>query len=225
MGQHFFDISFTPSVMAEQERHGSRNGYASWSASGGPALNDASFGPEEASFIAARDGFYIATVSETGWPYVQFRGGPAGFVRVLDGTMLAWADFRGNRQYVTTGNAAGDRRIALFFMDYRSQRRLKVFGYLTVRELGGPDVPTSGLAVPGYRARVDHEFRVQAAGYDWNCPQHITQRFTAAEVEQAVAPLRHRIDLLQQRLAKAGLHQLGPEELFSSGGEARERSD
>lgn len=198
MGNRFAEIAFTPAVQARQETHGSRASYARFA--GGDPWNDR-LGPKEREFVAARDGFYLATVSETGWPYVQYRGGPPGFLRVLDERTLAWADFRGNRQYVSTGNLDGDDRVALFLMDYASRRRLKLFGRAETREVGSDDGLATKLAVPGYEATVERAVIVRVAGFDWNCPQHITPRFTLDEVEQAVTPLRQRVAELEARLA------------------------
>ena len=126
MARAFAEIAFTPAVRAAQTRQGSAAAYDRFLA---PEADPANLlGPEEAEFVAARDGFYQATVSETGWPYVQFRGGPPGFLKVLDARTIAYADFRGNRQYVSTGNLTGDDRISMILMDYPTRRRLKVLG-------------------------------------------------------------------------------------------------
>jgi len=187
MGHKFADIAFTPAVKAVQEAMGSRGAYARREA--GPDTNDR-LGPTEAEFIAARDSFYIASVSETGWPYVQFRGGPPGFLRVRTDRELGFADFRGNRQYVTTGNVTIDDRVSLFLMDYPNRRRLKIFGRM--RTVDVDDDPTLGsrLAVPDYRAVIERAFLIQVEAFDWNCPQHITPRFTEAEIARAFASSR-----------------------------------
>lgn len=199
MGHRYFDIAFTPAVQAVQERLGSRAGYAR--AADGPDWGD-TLGPAEAGFIGERDSVYLASVGETGWPYIQHRGGPKGFVRVLDDRTIGFADFRGNRQYVTVGNIAGDDRVSLFFMDYANRARLKVFGLGRAVEPGEAAL-LSRLEVPGYRARVERGIIITVAGFDWNCPQHITQRFTLEEVEAATAPLRARLAELEQKLARA----------------------
>jgi len=198
MGHRFAEIAFTPAVRAQQEAHGSRASYARFE--DGPPRNGR-FGPDEAGFVEARDGFYLASVGETGWPYVQFRGGPPGFVRVLDEGTLAWADFRGNRQYVSAGNLAGDGRVALIFMDYAARRRLKVLGRAEALEVGADDGLAERLAVASYDARVERAVRVRIEAFDWNCPQHITPRFTVDEVERAARPLRERVAELEARLA------------------------
>jgi predicted pyridoxine 5'-phosphate oxidase superfamily flavin-nucleotide-binding protein len=140
-------------------------------------------------------------VSETGWPYVQYRGGPPGFLRVIDERTLAWADFRGNRQYVSVGNLGGDDRVSLILMDYANLKRIKLFGRAEMLEVGADEGLAKQLAVSGYRAEVERAVRVHIAGFDWNCPQHITPRFTLDEVEQAVTPLRERVAELEAKLA------------------------
>lgn len=198
MGHRFAEIAFTPAVQAHQKVHGSHTSYAHQLE--GDPRNDR-LGPAEVEFIQARDGFYIASVSETGWPYVQFRGGTPGFVRVLDERTLGWADFRGNRQYVSVGNLGGDDRSALIFMDYANRRRLKILGHAELREVGSDDGLAAQLTVPGYKAVVERAVLVRIAGFDWNCPQHITPRFSLEEIEAAVTPLRERVAELEAKLA------------------------
>ena len=170
-------------------RAGSRRAYGRARASAGPDR----LGPDERAFIAARDSFYLATTGATGWPYVQHRGGPPGFVRVLDDATLAFADFRGNRQYLTVGNLADDDRVALIFVDYPNQARLKVLARARAVEGPADAALIDQVAVPGYDARVERALVLTIEGLDWNCPQHIVPRYTAAEVEAAVAPLRARL--------------------------------
>jgi uncharacterized protein len=187
-------VAETDEVRAAQMRLGSRHARAR---TGSPVTAPSS-GPEprdpltdfERAFVAAHDGFYLGSVSSDGWPYVQFRGGPPGFVRSPDEHTLAWADFRGNRQYLSTGNIAGDERVALFFMDYPNQLRLKVFG--RARTLDARDDPdlVAELVVPGYRAIVEQAVVVTVVAYDWNCPQHITPRYSEPELEALFAPIR-----------------------------------
>jgi predicted pyridoxine 5'-phosphate oxidase superfamily flavin-nucleotide-binding protein len=192
VGKGFADIAFTPRVQALQTRHESRRAYARRSEGALETL-----GPDERAFIESRDSFYLGSVGETGWPYIQHRGGPTGFLRVLDERTLAFADFRGNKQYVSTGNVAGDERTALFLMDYPSQTRLKLFA--RVRVVEGDEDPEliRRLIVPGYSAIVERAFVFAVEGFDWNCPQHITPRYTADEIEAATAPLRARIAELE----------------------------
>ena len=156
----------------------------------------------EAQFIAARNSFYMATVSETGWPYIQHRGGPTGFVRVLDDATIGFADFRGNRQYISVGNLANDDRVSLFFMDYPNKTRLKLFGRAKI--IGLDDEATlSRLETSDYRARVERGFLIKVEGFDWNCPQHIVERYTLDEMRAMTAPLTARITELEQQLAQA----------------------
>jgi hypothetical protein len=199
----YHDTAFTPAVRRLQERAGSRGAYTDAGARGGG--NDR-FTAREAQFIAERDGFYLSTVSETGWPYVQFRGGPPGFARVLDEQTIGWADFRGNQQFVSAGNAsAGDGRAALILVDYPNRRRLKLFGHLSFADAADAPDLMARLVVPGYRANADRAAVLRLAGFDWNCPQHITRRFTAEEAVAAVRPLQFRIAQLEARLREAGL--------------------
>jgi predicted pyridoxine 5'-phosphate oxidase superfamily flavin-nucleotide-binding protein len=159
-------------------------------------------GEAERAFISEQDGFYLATMSQSGWPYVQFRGGPSGFVTTPDEHTLAWPDFRGNRQYITTGNLGGDSRVAMIFLDYARQARLKVFGVAQVRDVLHDVDVARALAPPGYPARVEREVRVRVSAFDWNCPQHITPRYTAEELESVIAPLQRRLKELEQENAR-----------------------
>lgn len=178
VGHRFAEIAFTTGVQRVQEQMGSRRGYARLQ--DGAAHHDR-FGPQEAAFIGARDSFYMATVSETGWPYIQHRGGPKGFLRVLDQSTIGFADFSGNRQYVSVGNIAGNDRVSLFLMDYPNRTRLKILGH--ARQIGLEDASLERLIVPGYRARVERGLLITIAAFDWNCPQHITPRYTVEEIE------------------------------------------
>jgi uncharacterized protein len=195
----FLEIAGTPAVKAVQARQGSRAAYAKFDE--GSVVNNR-LGPAEASFITARDGFYLASVSETGWPYIQFRGGPAGFLRVIDEQTLGFADFRGNRQYITTGNLAGDDRVSLFLMDYANRRRLKLFGRAELRDAKADPVLAERLTARGYRAVVERSVLVHVSAFDWNCPQHITPRYTAEELKAATAPLLARLAELESALAE-----------------------
>ncbi|HSO07300.1 MAG TPA: pyridoxamine 5'-phosphate oxidase family protein [Pelomicrobium sp.] len=201
MTHRFAEITFTDGVKAVQERYRSRAQNERLLAQGGP--RDA-LGPAEVEFIAARDSFYIATVGETGWPYVQHRGGPAGFVKVLGPKTIAYADFRGNTQLISAGNAAGNDRVSLILMDYANRRRLKILGRIRFEDASraAEDVRTV-VELPGYRARVERVALIEVEAFDWNCPQHITPRYTEAEVRAAVAPLHERIVELEARLAAA----------------------
>jgi len=158
---------------------------------------------EEADFIGSRDSFYMATVSETGWPYVQHRGGPIGFVKVLDSNSIGFADFKGNRQLVSTGNLNVTDRVALFMMDYPRRARLKLLGHARVLDAREHPELVGQFAPDSIRGKVESFFLIQVISYDWNCPQYITPRFTAAEVEKYAAPLKARIAELEARLAQA----------------------
>jgi predicted pyridoxine 5'-phosphate oxidase superfamily flavin-nucleotide-binding protein len=193
MAYSFLDMASTPGVVAAQIANGSRE---MWTRPG----IDRQFTEltaDAASFIAARDSFYMATVSESGWPYVQHRGGPAGFLKVLDEKTLGFADFRGNRQYISLGNAASNDRVALFLMDYPHRTRLKIYARIEARDLAADPELAENLALPGYRGRPERAFLLHVEAFDWNCPQHITPRFTQAEIEQAVAPMRARLAALE----------------------------
>jgi predicted pyridoxine 5'-phosphate oxidase superfamily flavin-nucleotide-binding protein len=168
----FLDIASTPAVRAAQEANGVGDFWANFH---GDRLSDR-FTPAEAEFIAERDNLYMATVSESGWPYVQHRGGPAGFIRILDEKTLAIADFRGNRQYISTGNLAANDRAALILMDYPHRRRLKIYAHIEARDLAADPELAAKLTPPDYRAKVERGLIIHLAAFDWNCPQHITRR-------------------------------------------------
>ena len=175
MSRKYTELTFTPSVKAAQEHYGARASakrVEEW------AIDDARLSADEQAFVAERDGFYMASVGENGWPYVQFRGGPVGFVKVLDEATLAYADFRGNRQYISTGNLRHDGRVALFFMDYEHQRRLKVMARAEIVDVSDAPDLRAKLEDPTYRARVERLVVFRVAAFDWNCPQHIPRRHT-----------------------------------------------
>ena len=177
----FAELAFTPAVVALQERHGSRGAYARMQDRHEPGEG---LGPREAEHLARADSFYMATVSETGWPYVQHRGGPRGFLRVLSPTRLAFADFGGNRQFVSVGNATRDDRVSLIVVDYVHRRRLKLLGRLRFEAIEEADAALrSAVELPGYRARIERIGVIEVEAFDWNCPQHITQRYTLDELE------------------------------------------
>ena len=195
MARGFAEIAFTPLVKEEQVRHGSRNAYARLENS--PGAPDR-LGPDEQAFIAARDGFYMASITETGWPYIQHRGGHAGFMRVLDDQTLGFADLRGNRQYISTANLKHDDRVALFFMDYATQSRLKVLGRARVHE-GDAEAAAliEKLRVPEEKTPPERVILIHVEGFDWNCQQHITPRYTEAELTKILEPIRHRLETLE----------------------------
>lgn len=207
MRQQFREIAFTTTVKGVQEALGTRQFVESRAL--GETANEG-LGPNEAAFLAARDNFYMASVSETGWPYVQHRGGPAGFVRVLDEKTIGFADFTGNRQYISVGNLMKDDRVSLIFMDYANQARLKFYG--RVRLIDAEDMETlEKLIVPDYRARIERGFLISVEAFDWNCPQHIVPRFTVREIEPGIRSLKERIAELESELAKyrADIEQAG----------------
>jgi hypothetical protein len=179
MSRAFGRIAFTPAVRAFQARQGVRPREPR--PDDGPDGRGTALTQTEAAFIAARDGFYQATVGEDGWPYVQFRGGPPGFLRVLDERTIAYADFRGNMQYISAGNLSGDGRVSLILMDYANRRRLKLFGRARLVDASDDPALVARLEDPGYRARVERAVVISVEAFDWNCPQHITPRFTEAE--------------------------------------------
>jgi len=189
MTHHFADIAFTDSVKTAQADYGSREHNERLQAHAGP--ND-ELGSREAGFISLRDSFYMATVSETGWPYVQHRGGPAGFLRVLNPSQIAFADFRGNLQLISAGNVRENGKVSLILMDYPRRRRLKILGHLRFEDADTVDPDTlAAVAIPGYRARVERVALVDVVAFDWNCPQHITQRYT----EEEFARLQHGLEM------------------------------
>ena len=173
MGYDFLDLATTPAVRAAQEANGSGEYWANFK---GDRSSDR-FTAAEAAFIAERDSLYMATVSESGWPYVQHRGGPPGFIRVLDEKTLAIPDFRGNRQYISAGNLSADDRAALILMDYPHRRRLKIYAHVEARDLSADPELAAKLTPPDYRAKVERGLIIHLVAFDWNCPQHIMPRF------------------------------------------------
>jgi len=178
MTRRYTDITFSDSVKARQVHYGTRRNamkVEQWN------VDDSRLSPREIDFIRQRDGFYMATVGDDGWPYVQFRGGPPGFLKVLSETRLGYADFRGNLQYISMGNIDHDDRVALFLMDYANRNRLKIMARASVVDaVTDPDLAAQ-LAVSGYQAVVERGILLTIEAYDWNCPQHITPRFTQEE--------------------------------------------
>lgn len=193
MSYGFLDIATTPSVRAVQAEMGVDHIWRD-------REHDRDFDrftASEAAFIAARDSFYMASVSETGWPYVQHRGGPVGFLKLVDDRTLAFADYRGNRQYISAGNIAADGRACLFLMDYPNRTRLKIYAHAEFLAPDAEPALTERVTVPGYKGKVERVFRLTLAAFDWNCPQHITPRFTERAVTQAVQPLREKLAQLE----------------------------
>jgi predicted pyridoxine 5'-phosphate oxidase superfamily flavin-nucleotide-binding protein len=169
MAKAFAQLTFTPAVRRFQEKYGSRAAYDRFEQ--GPVTGDR-LGPAEQDFVRGIDGFYQSSVSADGWPYVQFRGGPRGFLRVLDEKTLGYADLRGNKQYLSAGNLSENDRIMLFLMDYENQERLKIWGRARLTD------DYAALAVPDYPAKAERGVIITVEAYDWNCSQHIPRRFT-----------------------------------------------
>ena len=191
MSHAFANIAFTPAVREAQARDGSRAQYARAFESG-DGVRNAELGPDEETFIHAQRSFYMATVSETGWPYVQHRGGNPGFLHVVDARTLSFTDLPGNRQFISVGNLAHDDRVALILVDYAHRQRLKLLGRLTVQESAGPGRPQREMII-----------RVEA--FDWNCPKHIPLRFEAEDVQRALEERDQRIAQLEALLTKSSL--------------------
>ena len=202
MSNAFAEIAFTPAVKAAQQRDGSRAAYARNFERGDGVLNQR-LGADEAEFIAQQRSFFMATVSETGWPYVQHRGGPHGFLKVLDDQTLVFADFAGNRQLVSVGNLSNNDRVALILVDYAQRVRLKILGHLQVHDLAGDDALLRKLHPADYKARPQRAMTIRVAGFDWNCPQHIPVRIDAEDVQAALAERDARIAALEQELKVA----------------------
>lgn len=199
MTVRFFQTMFTPAVKTAQAQYGSRGPYS--------RHDDVATAPDvlseqEASFIAQRDGFYLATVTETGWPYVQFRGGAPGFVKPIDERRFGFADFRGNRQYVSVGNLSADNRAAFFFMDYPSRTRLKLVGRLSIIPVSEAPELAGQLIDADYKAHIERLMVAEVEAFDWNCPQHITPRFTQAEIAPSIEALKARIAELEAQLGE-----------------------
>jgi predicted pyridoxine 5'-phosphate oxidase superfamily flavin-nucleotide-binding protein len=195
MGRRFAELAFTPLVKEQQKQHGSRHLYerVERSSDFGDRL-----GPHEQAFIRERDGFYMASVSETGWPYIQFRGGHKGFLRVIDERTVGFADLRGNTQYISVGNLQHDDRVALFLMDYARQSRLKILGRVKIHE-GDAEARklVEELRVPEEKSPAERALVIHVEAFDWNCPQHITPRYTEEELVKIMEPMRRRLDALE----------------------------
>ena len=193
MTYSFLDIATTPAVRAARAANGSAGLYDKIATK----RRTDHFGAAEAEFIAVRDSFYMASVSETGWPYVQHPGGPPGFLTMLDDKILAFADYRGNRQYISLGNTAANDRVALILMDYPHRRRLKIYARIEPRDLTADPELAGRLMHPEYRAVAERAFLLHLEAFDWNCPQHITPRYSEAEITAASAPLTARLTALE----------------------------
>jgi predicted pyridoxine 5'-phosphate oxidase superfamily flavin-nucleotide-binding protein len=195
MAYEFGSLVFTPAIKALQERYGSRRQYARREES---AFSQSGIGPSEIQFLAECDSFYMATVGASGWPYVQHRGGPKGFLKVIDDHTIAFADFRGNKQFITTGNLTTDDRVALILVDYPRQARLKILGHVEIFEGDQAKEWVKKLRDPDYKAVVERVFVIRVEALDWNCQQHITPRFTEEQIRTALEPIEERIHALEQ---------------------------
>lgn len=198
MTHRFLEIASTPSVKAAQAANGVGEYWTHFTS----GRTRDRFTEAEIAFIAERDSFYIATSSEIGWPYIQHRGGLKGFLRVLDDKTLAFADYRGNRQYITTGNLAANDRVCLFLMDYPRRGRLKIYAHAEVKEVRDDASLAGQFAIPGYKARIERAMLLHLEAFDWNCSQHITPRFTEAELAEALEPVRAHLAELEAENAR-----------------------
>jgi uncharacterized protein len=194
MANRFYKLTFTPSVKRAQERYGSRRNYARV---GGGESEFFGLTEAEVEFISQRDGFYMATVGENGYPYIQFRGGPKGFLKILDAKTLGFADFRGNLQYISVGNLQTNDRTALFLMDYSNRQRLKILARVQNEDARDAPELIERLAPQDYKARIERAMILRVEAFDWNCPQHITQRFTIEEIETINQPLYEHVKRLE----------------------------
>jgi uncharacterized protein len=198
MARAFSEIAFTDSVRAMQSRYGSRQAYAKFDFA--EDRRDR-LSENEIEFLAERDSFYLATVGENGWPYVQHRGGPKGFLKVLDDKTIGFADFRGNKQYISVGNLSADDRVSLFIMDYPNRQRLKLWARARIVHEQEDTALVAKLELPSYEARVERGIILTVEAVDWNCPQHITPRYSKAEVDGLIAPLLDEIQALKAQIA------------------------
>jgi predicted pyridoxine 5'-phosphate oxidase superfamily flavin-nucleotide-binding protein len=199
MAQNYRHTLFDDAVKAEQERRGSRAAYLKMDANadGTPDALTA----KEIAFIEQRDSFYMASVNAEGWPYIQHRGGPAGFLRHITGNRIGFADYRGNKQYISTANLKGNDRVSLFLMDYPNRDRLKLIGHARIAEIADDPAAVTALMPAGYRAMPERAFFIDVIGWEWNCSQHITPRFTEAEISAAVRPVAAELNQLRAEIA------------------------
>ncbi len=197
MGHKFADILFSSPVKVRQCEMNSRANFEKWEQR--EDFNDR-VDQRVAAFVAARDSFYLGSVSPDGWPYIQHRGGPAGFLKVLDDKHLGFADYSGNRQYISAGNFSVNDRVSLFLMDYPNQRRLKIIGHIAQVDPADKEL-LARLSDPEYPARIERGYVITVAAFDWNCSQHITPRFDSSTIEAHIAPLLAELEQLKQKLA------------------------
>jgi len=194
----FGSLVFTPLIKQLQELYGSRRQYERMEKA---AASESRFTPFEVEFLEQRDSFYWATIGAAGWPYVQHRGGPKGFIKVPDDQTLALGDFRGNKQYISTGNLLSDNRVAIIMVDYPRQARLKILGRVDILEGKAAEIWLPKVRMPGEKTALERVFVIHLEAFDWNCPQHITPRYTAAEIREGMQAIETRIEALEQENA------------------------
>lgn len=197
MAKNFAEIAFTNAVKKLQTKHGSRNSYERMEKFN--VIDGLT--PSEINFIQNRDSFYMATTGTSKYPYIQHRGGPKGFLKVLDSKRLGFIDFSGNKQYVSVGNIETNNKVSLFIMDYANKSRLKIFATSEIIELEDNPTLLKSLDLKGYNFKPERMMVFNIEAYDWNCPQHITQRYTMAEIEEAINPLKDHINNLEAQIA------------------------
>jgi predicted pyridoxine 5'-phosphate oxidase superfamily flavin-nucleotide-binding protein len=191
MAYPFGSLVFTPVVKKLQELHGSRRSYAKREES---RFSQDSLGPDEEGFLAECDSFYMASIGETGWPYVQHRGGPKGFLKPLDDHTIGFADFRGNKQYISAGNLMTNDKVALILVDYPRQARLKILGHMQIFEGADAKEWIEKLRDSGDATPIERAFIIHVDAFDWNCQQHITRRFTEEQIRNVLAPFEKRME-------------------------------
>ncbi|WP_374395942.1 pyridoxamine 5'-phosphate oxidase family protein [Sphingopyxis sp.] len=199
MAQNYRHIVFSDAAKALQEQHGSRIAYAKLDTRPVGEIDDLT--AKEIDYIALRDSFYMASVTPDGWPYMQHRGGPAGFLKHVGGNRIGFADYRGNKQYISTANLAANDRVSLFLMDYPNRERLKIVGHAHSVELADDPAAVTALMPEGYRAVPERAFFIDVIGWEWNCSQHITPRFTEAEISAAIKPMAAELNQLRAEVA------------------------
>ena len=196
MATKYLDLTFTDAVCRAQKQYYGNEGKIV----GAPERD--SLSEAEAQFIAGRDSFYLGSINESGWPYIQHRGGPQGFLRVIDERTLAFADYKGNRQLLTTGNVSVNDRVALFLMDYKNRERLKILGHARVEDARAHPELVAQLTDSKMRSSVERLVFIDVVSFDWNCPKYITPRYSAEEVNELVGPLKTRIAELEAQLRR-----------------------
>ncbi len=197
MAKNFASIAFTDAVKAIQEKNGSRASYARME----QHTYVDGLTENEIDFISQRDSFYMATIGDNGYPYIQHRGGPKGFVKVLDARRIGFIDFRGNMQYISIGNIATNNNVAIIMVDYPAKARLKIYAKAEIVELKDNAVLFEGLNLANYKFKPERMMVLHIEAYDWNCPQHITPRYTVEDIEEAFNSQRQHIANLQAEIA------------------------